>query len=174
MNEKDCGVERPAAVTEAQERHLKAFPLCVCCRKGTNLQFKTQAHHVIPFHYCIALDRAPAASDARNFITLCETEQGDAADNHHLLVGHLGNFKEANLNVMHDATLTYYGFSKAALTASLAFETQIKTLRLKPLEDLTDANKVQLVALIDRWFPQNDPSHVPDYVVTDAELKELS
>lgn len=82
---------RPAAVTEAQHKHLKAFPECAAC--GSTQE--CQAHHITPYN----TDPAKGA-DPNNFITLCEHMGGPE---HHLHCGHGGDFKHDNLNVVADA-----------------------------------------------------------------------
>lgn len=77
-------------------------PACVCCGK-TQDQVGLQAHHVFPFHYAKKLGRPELELDERNLITLCETEAGKPSEDHHLLIGHLGDFESSNLDVRLDA-----------------------------------------------------------------------
>jgi predicted HNH restriction endonuclease len=78
---------------EARANYLKIHNKCTVCNGTKNLE----VHHVKPFHVHPELELDPT-----NFITLCES--GDNGINCHLLVGHLGNFKSVNLNVLTDAT----------------------------------------------------------------------
>lgn len=72
-------------------KHLKAFPACaVCgCTKGVAV------HHVEPFH----IDPSKEL-DPDNLITLGEE---CPTGNHHLLFGHLGDWKSYNTDVRNDA-----------------------------------------------------------------------
>lgn len=51
-----------------------------------------EAHHVVSFH-----DDPSHECDPSNLISLCRT-----GENHHLWIGHQGNFKESNPNVRED------------------------------------------------------------------------
>lgn len=82
---------RPASVTEAQHKHLKAFPTCAAC--GATKE--CQAHHVTPYNTDPTKGALP-----ENFITLCE-HMGGPED--HLHCGHGGDFKHWNPNVVADA-----------------------------------------------------------------------
>src|ERR1700732_4714415 len=82
-----------------ERAHLARQPHCVCCKPGTHGRAPLQVHHIFSFHYCRLLGRADLELDDRNLITLCETEEGKPAPNHHLLVGHLDDFQSSNLRV---------------------------------------------------------------------------
>ena len=74
-----------------RKKHLKSFPTCAACGCSDDLQ----VHHIKPFHLDPELEL-----EESNLITLCESQ-----DNHkcHLNIGHLGNFKNENPNVVKDA-----------------------------------------------------------------------
>lgn len=87
------GMTEPARSPEwpkVRRAYLKANPTCAAC--GSRL-FR-EVHHVEPFHLHPELELDPA-----NLITLCEMP----FRNHHLKVGHLGNWKNWNPNVRADA-----------------------------------------------------------------------
>lgn len=75
-------------------KYLKANGKCAVCNGTKNLE----VHHKQPFHVHPELELDPS-----NFITLCES--GVNGINCHLLVGHLGNYKSINLDVITDAAL---------------------------------------------------------------------
>ncbi len=50
-----------------------------------------EAHHIIPFHYCIWLDLPQLELEPRNLIVL-----SGSPINYHLLLGHLGDFSTYN------------------------------------------------------------------------------
>lgn len=69
-----------------------------CEFKGCTAEGPYECHHIVPVH----LDRSKAL-DPTNLITLCRREP-----NHHLYVGHQGNFREDNPNVREDCRLGRY------------------------------------------------------------------
>ena len=75
-------------------RHLILHPLCAVCEGKENLN----VHHIKPFHLHPELELDPS-----NLITLCES--GKKGLNCHLLIGHLGNFKNVNLLSVEDAAI---------------------------------------------------------------------
>ena len=77
---------------KARNEHLIKEPACRGCGSRINLE----VHHKEPFH----LDPAKEL-DPSNFITLCECDKNGM--NCHLLLGHLGDFKAFNPNVVADA-----------------------------------------------------------------------
>lgn len=77
----------------ARSTHLMAHPVCEVCG-GT---VKLEVHHIQPFHIHPELELNPT-----NLVTLCEANKGGM--NCHLAVGHLGNFKSFNPNVVTDAS----------------------------------------------------------------------
>lgn len=76
----------------ARKNHLKIQPACAAC--GST--YCVQVHHKEPFHLHPELELMES-----NFITLCECSPGD----HHLNLGHLGNWKSFNPHVEADAAL---------------------------------------------------------------------
>lgn len=82
---------RSSKWANVRKRHLKAFPTCAACGCDQHLQ----VHHIKPFHLHPELEL-----EDLNLITLCEGK-----DEHqcHLNIGHLGNFKNENPDVVKDA-----------------------------------------------------------------------
>jgi 5-methylcytosine-specific restriction protein A len=70
--------------------HLKDNPACAVCGSKKLLN----VHHIVPFH--IDPDKE---LDRTNLITLCESP----SMNHHLMLGHLGNWSSWNVDVVADA-----------------------------------------------------------------------
>lgn len=76
--------------------HLAKHPTCEACGAKAKPNKALQAHHIIPFH------NDPAKElDPDNLITLCIDGVGHC--DCHLLIGHAGNFKCHNENVLRDA-----------------------------------------------------------------------
>lgn len=71
---------------------LKDHPTCAVCEGKAKLN----VHHIKPYHLHPELELDPS-----NLITLCECLSYGI--NCHLLVGHLGNFKNVNPNSVQDA-----------------------------------------------------------------------
>ena len=69
--------------------HLKTAGTCEACGSDKSLE----VHHKQPFH-----DKPELELDPSNLITLC-----DGSINCHLLVGHLGDWKSFNVDVVADA-----------------------------------------------------------------------
>ena len=135
-----------------EKAKLAATPFCACCGPAKHDK-GLQVHHVFPFHYAVALGRPDLELDPRNLIVLCETEHDDPEVNHHLLLGHLGNFKSDNIHVAEDV-VTFSGMDAAAIQADPRWLAR-KASRLKLLDDMTDQDKTDFRALMDARFPLN-------------------
>ena len=85
---------------KAEAAHLVRQPKCACCG-GTK---KRQVHHIQPFH-----DKPELELDPNNMITLCT--DGPCNLNCHFVIGHLGNTKCSNPNVVEDAAYMLSRFS---------------------------------------------------------------
>jgi hypothetical protein len=148
-----CGVaSRSPKWPKVQKAHLKIEPICACCKPGENASASLQVHHKFPFHYCVALGRPDLELDQRNLITLCETTKDRPAPDHHLLVGHLGDFKSTNLNVKTDVT-TFNGMSEQQIKTDPRWKTDEKG-RLKPLNEMSMDEKNAFVELMNSTFPK--------------------
>lgn len=81
------GPRDTAAYKKAMAQYLAEHPTCQFCRKPGG---KVEVHHVIP----VSVDPTKAA-DVTNMVTL--HRKPDC----HMVVGHLGNFRDYNRNVVH-------------------------------------------------------------------------
>lgn len=75
-----------------RKHFIQANPTCAACG-GTE---KLEVHHKIPFHIKPELELEPS-----NLIALCESDSYGVIC--HLYIGHLGNYKNSNPNVVEDA-----------------------------------------------------------------------
>jgi hypothetical protein len=151
---KRTGVRGRSPEWPAVERaHLARQPRCVCCASGANLGAGMQAHHVFPYHYCVALGRPDLELDERNLITLCEADEGKAGENHHLLVGHLDDFRSANLGVVADAETTFHGMTGAAIRGDARWLAEVKG-RMKALDAMTAEDKVEFTKRMNEGMPR--------------------
>lgn len=82
---------RSARWPTVRDKFLKQHPFCAICGFTKNLNI----HHIVPFHIDTQLELAEV-----NLITLGEK---CPTGNHHLLFGHLGDWKSWNVNVVTDA-----------------------------------------------------------------------
>jgi hypothetical protein len=89
---------------KVRAEHLKLNPVCACCG-GTK---KLEVHHIQPFHLHPALELEPT-----NLITLCEDASNGIIC--HLCLGHLGNYKSFNKDVVQDAKALGEKFSTRPL-----------------------------------------------------------
>ena len=146
------GIERSPKWPKVEKQFLKNNPVCIACLPGQQ-SGGPQVHHVFPFHYCIALGRPDLELDPRNLLTLCETEEGKPGENHHLMLGHLGDFKEGNLKVREDATVNFKGKHLQEIKIDPKYKLAVANQKLKALDKMTDQEKKDLRALMDSTFP---------------------
>ena len=85
------GGDRSSQWPKVRAAHLKAHPCCAVC--GTRKD--VQVHHIKPFHIKPELELDP-----NNLVTLCTSKYWGF--NCHLAVGHGGNFRYENANVLED------------------------------------------------------------------------
>ena len=97
------GVQRSGKWPKVEKAHLKAHPACAVCggKKALNV------HHCLPYHLYPNKEL-----DRRNLITLCR--------DHHLLFGHIGDFKGFNPLVRADAAIWAFRFRARKVLLKLA------------------------------------------------------
>ena len=86
----------------ARRLHLKSNPTCAACG-DTN---KLEVHHIKPFHEYPELELEPS-----NLISLCESRSYGIIC--HLLIGHNGNYRLINPNVVEDSNTWLQKLSNA-------------------------------------------------------------
>jgi len=86
------GAKRASQWRKLRKAHLQQNPICEVCGSHT----KVEVHHIVPFHLAPDLELNP-----KNLITLCERKKYGI--NCHLLIGHLGNYRNVNPNCVIDA-----------------------------------------------------------------------
>jgi 5-methylcytosine-specific restriction endonuclease McrA len=87
-------IERSKKWPAVRNKHLKLYPTCEACGSKEHVQ----VHHIKPFHMFPELELEPT-----NLITLCEkylADDDNSNDNHHLKLGHGGDFKKYEKNVL--------------------------------------------------------------------------
>ncbi|HYX48503.1 MAG TPA: HNH endonuclease signature motif containing protein, partial [Ktedonobacteraceae bacterium] len=85
---------------EVQHTCLKKnnYTCAACGIQGVGL---VQVHHIIPFQYCVVYGRPELEFNPENLIPLCE---GPGTNDHHVAIGHLGDFQHLNQDVLTDIT----------------------------------------------------------------------
>jgi hypothetical protein len=129
--------------------YLSKHPACEACGKVGAVN----VHHVAPFEFIINFGRPELELDENNLITLCESESGKPEENHHIEIGHAGDFKKANLNVRQDAS-RYYGETLVQLKENTQFMEEIKANALPPLDQLTPEQKTYFQNWLDTTYPK--------------------
>jgi len=86
------GPQRSPQWASARKKHLVNNPKCAVCEGTKSLN----VHHINPFHLHPELELDP-----NNLITLCEDASYGIIC--HILIGHLGNYKNVNPNSVEDA-----------------------------------------------------------------------
>jgi len=86
------GTARSGHWPTVRKNHLALHPVCEVCGGSEKLE----VHHIHPFHLHPDLELDP-----NNLATLCEANKDGV--NCHLFVGHLGNFRSFNTEVLTDA-----------------------------------------------------------------------
>jgi hypothetical protein len=127
----------------------KVHPQCVCClvKSITHIQI----HHRFPFHYCVALGRPDLELDPRNLITLCEAA-GSTSPQHHLLIGHLDNFKSSNIDVAEDS-ITFRGMSGPEIRKDPRWIKK-EANRLVQLDKMSPKDKATFTKRMNATFPK--------------------
>lgn len=136
---------------EKERTFLARNPGCaVCAVEGCVV-----VHHILPVPYCLALGRPDLELDDRNLITLCHSRSGANCDDHHLYVGHLGDYHSFNLAVRHDVAGRFKGFRKSRLWFSVERINSLQeTLSAFPhLANMSDAQMAALKRKVEELFP---------------------
>lgn len=142
--------ERSPYWHHVQETYLHDNPKCAICGATEGIQ----VHHKNPFHYCISLGRPDLELDPRNLISLCESESGKPENNHHLLIGHLNDFKSSNLDIDTDV-IKYHGMTLQEIKESTEWQQEELSKRLKPLNEMSDSEKQEYRKQLDTLLPCN-------------------
>jgi len=136
------GAARSRYWPTVEREFREKFPRCAACLDA-DPETAVQVHHVNPFHYLLdpVIDRPDLELDERNLIGLCENEEGRPAKDHHIDLGHLGDFKQGNLRVREDAAGDYHGLAHDAVRAMAEWQSEERAGRIKALSLMTPAEK---------------------------------
>lgn len=95
------GKKRSPKWPQVRKEHLKKFPYCAACGE-TN---KLEVHHIKSFSEYPELELSPT-----NLITLCESKSFGITC--HQFIGHLGNYKKINPDVIQDCIYAHFMLSR--------------------------------------------------------------
>jgi hypothetical protein len=116
---------------------------CIAC--GIQGAGKVQVHHIIPFQYCVVYGRPELEFNPQNLIPLCE---GPETNDHHVGLGHLGDFQYLNQDVLTDIT----GPWKALAWAAIEVLPDFIARRKWPTKPVSADDQAALVALMNQWY----------------------
>jgi len=148
--QKQFGMARSPLWDETRKNYLAANPKCAVCGDTSNVE----VHHKFPFHYVVTLGRPDLELDERNFITLCE----DTIHGHHLLIGHLDDWKSYDYPAQPDRLDAFVTKFKSKDQTFIRSDTAFKTAEAaKPphLDKMTAAQKAAFKQLLDQTIPAN-------------------
>jgi len=140
------GLARSNRWRTVMHAHLRLQPICLACGVK-HRSIKVNVHHRFPFHYVLAVGRPDLELDQRNLYTMCVEHD----EEHHLLIGHLGNYESYNPNLEHYLPLCR-GLLASQIRSLKTWQDAV-TLRPKPLHEMTQHDKRSLRAELDRLMP---------------------
>lgn len=149
----ETGIQRSSEWSKVKYEHLKMQPHCAACKKSDDATAGLQVHHIFPLQYCVAVDRTDLEHDHRNLITLCENDENQHGENHHLFIGHFDDSKSFNIAVEWDANVLFHGISSGVISKHSIWKKKLNT-KPKHLEEMNEQEKKELKALMDKTFPQ--------------------
>ena len=132
---------------EARREFVRQHPQCEVC--ACTASGELNVHHIIPFDVAASGGRPDLELDPRNMITLCEGTQ-----DHHLVVGHLGDSQSYNRHVRNDARRLDCTGQPSQKIRRAAWWIEAHEDRPKNLRGGNAADKAAAKALLDRMFPR--------------------
>jgi hypothetical protein len=128
---------------------------CVAC--GLQGAALVQVHHIIPFQYCVVYGRPELEFNPKNLIPLCE---GPGTNDHHIAIGHLGDFQHLNQDVLTDISGPWKGLTNAEIEILPEFIAR-KKWPTKPVS-LDDQNA--LAALMNQLYGPKPQASIGDLI----------
>lgn len=145
-------LERSPHWGKTKQKFLEQNSYCVACGPIASAKRVMQVHHREPFHYCILAGRPDLELDARNLVTLCESQEGEHAEDHHLILGHLRDFHSYNPQVFEHASGRYHAHSRAQIEADRDFLAAL-TQRPKTWPEMSEQERLAYRTSLDAKFP---------------------
>ena len=116
---------------------------CAAC--GIRGEGKVQVHHIIPFQYCVVYSRPELEFNPNNLIPLCE---GPETNDHHVAIGHLGDFQYLNQDVLTDIAGRWKDLARAAIEILPDFIARRKW----PAKPVSADDQAELISLMNQWY----------------------
>ena len=116
---------------------------CAAC--GVQGKGLVQVHHIIPFQYCVVYGRPELEFNPKNLMPLCE---GPGTNDHHVAIGHLGDFQHLNQDVLVDITGPWKDLAKAVIEKLSDFLAR----RRWPVKPVSADDQTALIALMNQWY----------------------
>jgi hypothetical protein len=116
---------------------------CAAC--GVQEAGLVQVHHIIPFQFCVVYGRPELEFNPQNLIPLCE---GPGTNDHHVALGHLGDFQYLNQDVLTDIIGPWKDLARAAIEILPDFLAR----RRWPTKPVSADDQAALVALMNQWY----------------------
>jgi len=118
------------------------YKCAACGIQGAGL---VQVHHIIPFQYCIVYGRPELEFNPKNLIPLCE---GPQTNDHHVAIGHLGDFQHLNQDVLTDITGPWKSLAKAIIEKLPDYLARKRW----PVKPVSVDDQAALTALMNQWY----------------------
>jgi len=145
-------LERSPHWDNTKKKFLQKNPYCIACGPTESAKRVMQVHHREPFHFCVLAGRPDLELDARNLVTLCESQEGEHAEDHHLILGHLRDFHSYNPQVFEHAAVRYHAHSRAQIEADRDYKAAL-TQRPKKWPEMSESERSAYRVRLDAEFP---------------------
>ena len=128
---------------------------CAAC--GIQGEGLVQVHHIIPFQFCIVYGRPELEFNPKNLIPLCE---GPQTNDHHVAIGHLGDFQHLNQDVLMDITGPWKDLARAAIELLPDFLARRKW----PAKPVSADDEAALIALMNQWYGPTPSASIDELI----------
>ena len=128
---------------------------CAAC--GIQGKGLIQVHHIIPFQYCVVYGRPELEFNPKNLIPLCE---GPNTNDHHVAIGHLGDFQHLNQDVLTDITGPWKALARVAIEILPDFLARKKW----PVKPVSADDQAALIALMNQWYGPKPKASIDELI----------
>lgn len=143
------GVQR-SKLWPSLERWMKKFfnNACQLCGQGP-----VQIHHWIPFHDCVLCGRPELELSFDNLTALCENEKDKPTQDHHLIAGHLCDFRSYN-KILKDCIPQWKGLPGTAIKEMDMWK-KLEAARPLSYPKMDPEAQAQFCADVDKLLPKD-------------------
>ena len=128
---------------------------CAAC--GIQGKGLIQVHHIIPFQYCVVYGRPELEFNPKNLIPLCE---GPNTNDHHVAIGHLGDFQHLNQEVLMDIAGPWKALARVAIEILPDFLARKKW----PVKPVSADDQAALIALMNQWYGPKPTASIDELI----------